>query len=82
MIRYSEVEYTGHGIADTRLVDMLSGPICAMVWEGRDAVKTGRGMLPTLVFTFGASKIGLIVPSDSHPRCHQPARLEPRHHPW
>jgi len=25
--------------------DMLSGPICAMVWEGRDAVKTGRSML-------------------------------------
>ena len=24
---------------------MLSGPICAMVWEGRSAVKTGRGML-------------------------------------
>lgn len=22
---------------------MGSGPICAMVWEGRDAVKTGRG---------------------------------------
>lgn len=22
--------------------DMLSGPICAMVWEGREAVKTGR----------------------------------------
>lgn len=22
---------------------MNSGPICAMVWEGRDAVKTGRG---------------------------------------
>lgn len=21
---------------------MLSGPICSMVWEGRDAVKTGR----------------------------------------
>ena len=21
---------------------MLSGPICAMVWEGREAVKTGR----------------------------------------
>lgn len=21
---------------------MGSGPICAMVWEGRDAVKTGR----------------------------------------
>ncbi|MCJ1334314.1 nucleoside diphosphate kinase [Thelotrema lepadinum] len=24
---------------------MLSGPICAMVWEGRDAVKTGRTLL-------------------------------------
>lgn len=23
---------------------MLSGPICAMVWEGKDAVKTGRSM--------------------------------------
>ena len=25
--------------------DMLSGPICAMVWEGREAVKTGRSEL-------------------------------------
>lgn len=24
---------------------MASGPICAMVWEGRDAVKTGRVIL-------------------------------------
>jgi len=24
---------------------MGSGPICAMVWEGRDAVKTGRALL-------------------------------------
>ncbi|SPO06027.1 probable nucleoside-diphosphate kinase [Cephalotrichum gorgonifer] len=24
---------------------MLSGPICAMVWEGKDAVKTGRTIL-------------------------------------
>ncbi|KAL2040703.1 hypothetical protein N7G274_006682 [Stereocaulon virgatum] len=24
---------------------MLSGPICAMVWQGRDAVKTGRTLL-------------------------------------
>ncbi|MBE7181270.1 MAG: hypothetical protein INR71_08690 [Terriglobus roseus] len=24
---------------------MASGPICAMVWEGRDAVKTGRTLL-------------------------------------
>lgn len=24
---------------------MLSGPICAMVWEGREVVKTGRTIL-------------------------------------
>jgi nucleoside-diphosphate kinase len=24
---------------------MASGPICAMIWEGRDAVKTGRAIL-------------------------------------
>jgi nucleoside-diphosphate kinase len=24
--------------------DMLSGPICAMVWEGREACKVGRSM--------------------------------------
>lgn len=24
---------------------MLSGPICAMVWQGKDAVKTGRTLL-------------------------------------
>lgn len=29
---------------------MLSGPIAAMVWEGRDAVKTGRGNYPFLYF--------------------------------
>ncbi|GKT84410.1 nucleoside diphosphate kinase [Colletotrichum tofieldiae] len=29
----------------TTPTDMLSGPICAMVWEGRDAVKTGRTIL-------------------------------------
>ena len=24
---------------------MTSGPVCCMVWEGKDAVKTGRKML-------------------------------------
>lgn len=24
---------------------MLSGPVCAMVWEGKDVVKTGRTIL-------------------------------------
>jgi hypothetical protein len=24
---------------------MASGPVCAMVWEGRDVVKTGRAIL-------------------------------------
>ena len=38
------------------LIDMLSGPICAMVWEGREAVKTGRGM----------SSPSLIVPVLNH----------------
>lgn len=28
--------------------DMLSGPIVAMVWEGRDAVKTGRSTLSSV----------------------------------
>ena len=32
---------TSRTLADD-LTDMLSGPICAMVWEGREAVKTGR----------------------------------------
>ena len=26
-------------------IDMASGPICAMVWEGREVVKTGRQLL-------------------------------------
>ena len=30
---------------------MLSGPIAAMVWEGREAVKTGRGAYPPRSFT-------------------------------
>ncbi|MCJ1434253.1 nucleoside diphosphate kinase [Xylographa pallens] len=34
--------------------DMLSGPICAMVWEGRDAVKTGRSMFSQEVFCLSA----------------------------
>ncbi|MCJ1312559.1 nucleoside diphosphate kinase [Agyrium rufum] len=35
---YSPISVLGHA-------DMNSGPICAMVWEGRDAVKTGRVLL-------------------------------------
>ena len=27
------------------MVDMGSGPVCAMVWEGREVVKTGRMIL-------------------------------------
>jgi nucleoside diphosphate kinase len=33
----------------TLSIDMNSGPIVAMVWEGLDAVKTGRGMDPPLL---------------------------------
>ena len=45
---YTTTLWEIHGVdaADMTLVDMLSGPICAMVWEGRDAVKTGRSMSP------------------------------------
>ena len=25
--------------------DMASGPVCAMVWEGKEVVKTGRAIL-------------------------------------
>jgi len=28
-----------------RTTDMGSGPVCAMVWEGREVVKTGRMIL-------------------------------------
>ena len=27
------------------VTDMASGPVCAMVWEGREVVKTGRMLL-------------------------------------
>ena len=37
------LDLPGRRIANNCYSDMLSGPICAMVWEGRDAVKTGRG---------------------------------------
>ena len=36
--------------------DMLSGPICAMVWEGRSSVKTGRGMLIDMISVLLASQ--------------------------
>jgi nucleoside-diphosphate kinase len=36
---------------------MGSGPICAMVWEGRDAVKTGRCMFST------HSAVSKLIPS-------------------
>jgi hypothetical protein len=55
---------------------MNSGPICAMVWEGRDAVKTGRGMFDRFNDDTIANHIS------SHPRCHQPPCLFSRYHPW
>ncbi|ELQ35834.1 nucleoside diphosphate kinase [Pyricularia oryzae Y34] len=33
------------GLVEYQPADMNSGPIAAMVWEGRDAVKTGRTLL-------------------------------------
>lgn len=58
---------------------MLSGPIVAMVWEGREVVKTGRGKFtPAEVLCFFES----MLTSYSHPRCYQPPGLSPWHHPW
>lgn len=42
---------------------MLSGPICAMVWEGRSAVKTGRGMQAE-IYVSSSSRCFLICISD------------------
>ena len=58
---------------------MLSGPVCAMVWEGKDVVKTGRGTFLELSLRETVCT-NCCVPS--HPRCHQPPCLCPRHHPW
>lgn len=55
---------------------MLSGPICAMVWEGRDAVKTGRCKLspppidpssPLLPTNLSSAILGATNPKDSLP---------------
>jgi nucleoside-diphosphate kinase len=43
------LNYGALGLNNTQ--DMLSGPICAMVWEGRDAVKTGRSEFSILIPT-------------------------------
>jgi hypothetical protein len=55
---------------------MNSGPIVAMVWEGKDAVKTGRSKLGT-----PSTRQTLII-FNSSPRCHQSPGLQPRYHPW
>ena len=54
---------------------MLSGPIAAMVWEGREAVKTGRStwMRPSDV---------LDANQESSSRCNQPSAICSRHHSW
>src|SRR3569833_4696415 len=64
---------------------MLSGPICAMVWEGRDAVKTGRGtFLPPTPGATGLPRCisrTLTHPTSRSPsRRHQPSGLGTRHH--
>ncbi|EPS34540.1 hypothetical protein PDE_09504 [Penicillium oxalicum 114-2] len=38
-------DLAGKGFFKGLISYMLSGPICAMVWEGKDAVKTGRTIL-------------------------------------
>ncbi|KAG8422767.1 nucleoside diphosphate kinase Ndk1, variant 2 [Metarhizium acridum] len=47
---YSWISLKGSTDTNFPPLDMLSGPICAMVWEGRDAVKTGRSKQPPMTF--------------------------------
>lgn len=47
--------------------DMLSGPICAMVWEGKDAVKTGRSKFPRDTLGPPEANHALLC---SYPGCH------------
>lgn len=51
---------------------MGSGPVCAMVWEGRDAVKTGRSKYlcsvpPTLLTSCLLVILGATNPLASQP---------------
>ena len=59
---------------------MLSGPIAAMVWEGRDVVKTGRSKFSFILIVISACLILTVY--NSHPRCHQPSCLRTWYHPW
>lgn len=59
-------------------IDMLSGPIVAMVWQGRDVVKTGRSKFHRRFIQFQQT----LTDDNSHPRCHQPSCLRSRYHPW
>ena len=56
-----------------------------MVWEGRDAVKTGRSMCchepPPPPLTTPEGFPALTNLSHSSPRCYQPSCLRPWHHP-
>ncbi len=58
---------------------MNSGPIVAMVWEGANAVKLGRGMV--LCF-LSSILLPSTLTSSSPPWRNQPCRLGSRHHPW
>ncbi|KAK9382982.1 nucleoside diphosphate kinase [Kockiozyma suomiensis] len=45
LLREHYADLTTKGFFPGLLKYMLSGPVCAMVWEGKDAVKTGRVLL-------------------------------------
>jgi len=69
---------------------MASGPVVAMVWEGLDAVKTGRAMLGTtnpLQSPIGMTRINLHLKAvETSLTRHNPWRLLPccrqEHLPW
>lgn len=54
---------------------MLSGPICAMVWEGRDAVKTGRGKQSPIPLSFRLSLTKSAILGATNPLASAPGTI-------
>jgi nucleoside-diphosphate kinase len=54
---------------------MGSGPICAMVWEGRDAVKTGRGMSLANALMLQPSDMRTALLGATNPLASQPGTI-------
>ena len=54
---------------------MLSGPIVAMVWEGRDACKTGRGKTLSPMWCLGDANPGPAILGATNPLASNPGTI-------